>query len=83
MTQDERTVAVQVLVDDDHQSLLDRVADDLRQAGMEVRQQLAFTGVITGVVPESQVDRLNAVPGVETVERTQGFQLPPPDSPVQ
>jgi hypothetical protein len=50
---------------------------------MRVDQVLKEVGVITGSVPDDRLHALDAVPGVESVEGTTTFQLPPPDSPIQ
>jgi hypothetical protein len=62
---------------------IDRVAQDLRQAGMAVDQVLSATGIITGTAEPHRMTALGGVPGVASVEPDADVQLPPPDSDVQ
>lgn len=72
-----------VSVDAEHGSNVARVAEGLRAAGMSVAQTLEEVGVVTGSAPESRLPDLQRVEGVAAVERSTGFQLPSPDSPIQ
>lgn len=74
---------VSVSVDDEHLEAIAAVADALRGQGMEVEQVMDQLGIISGVVPESARAALMGVAGVVSVDESQGYQLPPPDSPVQ
>jgi hypothetical protein len=74
---------VSVTVADDHLGRIDEIVAELRREGMRVDQVLKEVGVITGSVPDDRLHALDAVPGVESVEGTTTFQLPPPDSPIQ
>jgi hypothetical protein len=74
---------VSVSVDDAHVDSIDTVADALRGHGMEVDQVMGSLGIISGSVPEESRSALLAVTGVASVDDPRGFQLPPPDSPVQ
>lgn len=65
---------------------LDRFADVVKrieQAGLKVDQQLDTIGVITGSIDSDNIAKLDQVEGIAAVERNRGFQLPPPDSPIQ
>jgi hypothetical protein len=62
---------------------LDAVVQRLREAGMKVEQVLETLGVVTGSAPASHRSRIEAVPGVVSVEPEGSFRLPPPDSDVQ
>ncbi len=59
------------------------VANALRSAGANVKQDLNAIGVIEIEADEDSADRLKTLPGVAAVEPASGVQLPPPDSPVQ
>jgi hypothetical protein len=74
---------ITVTIEDAHQERTEAVADQLRAAGMQVRQVLPTIGVITGTVPESQRDAIVNVRGVSHIEEQEVFQLPPPDADIQ
>ncbi len=76
-------VQVNVTVDDAHLSTISRVADALKERGMDVAEVLTELGVITGAVPQLRQSALMEVDGVISVDADQPVQLPPPDSPVQ
>jgi hypothetical protein len=83
MSSDEAEIDVVVSVRDDHLDHLDRVVDDLRAAGLHVRDRLERLGTVTGSVPAGSLDSLSAIDGVDAVEQEREFHLPPPDSDVQ
>lgn len=72
-----------VSVREDHLLNIMEVAQGLRALGMEVQQVMDQVGVITGTGDASQVPNLSKVPGVESVEASHSFQLPPPDARIQ
>lgn len=72
-----------VSVDDDHLDVLSEVVDRLRDAGMDVERVADAVGAVTGSIAPDALAGLESVPGVAEVERQRGFQLPPPDSPIQ
>lgn len=74
---------VVVTVDDDHMTSIGEVADRLRAAGVKVDGVMEATGMITGDADEVQAASLKGIKGVASVEEETGFQLPPPDSPIQ
>ncbi len=74
---------ITVTVGDDHVADLDRVAEQLRAAGMNVDQVLHAVGIITGSVPSERRAALERLPGVAAVEGEHTFQIPPPDAEVQ
>jgi hypothetical protein len=74
---------VSVSVDDDHVEHIGVVAEALRHQGMEIDQVMDSLGIISGSVPEETRPSLLGVEGVLSVDESRGFQLPPPDSPVQ
>ncbi|HEX2131066.1 MAG TPA: hypothetical protein VHH15_05850 [Actinophytocola sp.] len=59
------------------------VVTELRRAGLTVTEVMAGAGVVTGTVDGVAVATLSTVVGVVDVETQGGFQLPPPDAPVQ
>jgi hypothetical protein len=78
---DERRVSVSV--DDEHLAVIGAVVDALRGQGMQVDQVMDQLGIISGVAPAGAREALMGVEGVLSIDESQGFQLPPPDSPVQ
>lgn len=76
-------VQVTVTVDDQHESTMGEVVAGLRAAGMHVDQVLDGVGMVTGTVDDAAESSLHAVPGVQSVDRSLHFQVPPPDSPIQ
>lgn len=75
--------SITITVDDDHVGRINDVANQLRDAGMQVHQVLGSAGIITGAVTDAQRPAIAQVPGVASVENQQEFQLPPPDSDIQ
>ena len=77
-------IDVTVLVEEAHLGAIDDVAAALRSAGLRRDVALPATGVITGAVDdEAALAALRGIAGVESVERAQEIQLPPPDAPQQ
>jgi hypothetical protein len=74
---------VSVSVDEEHLEAIGAVADALRSQGMEVEQVMGNLGIISGVVAEGAREALRGVEGVMSVDEAQGFQLAPPESPIQ
>ncbi|KUO22234.1 hypothetical protein [Streptomyces dysideae] len=59
------------------------VVEALRRAGLTVTGEQPVLGTLSGTVPEDRLPALEAVDGVEAVDRERTIQLPPPDSPIQ
>ena len=78
-----KKIQVVVAVDDQHMPKVGEVAQRCRKAGLQVDQALDAVGVITGSIPEDDLEKLSGVKGVASVEREQQYQLPPPGSDVQ
>lgn len=75
---------VTVIIDHDHQSRIDDLADQLRAVGMRVDQVLGAVGVITGtLIDDAQRSTISRIPGIAGVEDQNVFQLPPSDSDIQ
>ncbi len=73
---------VEVLVSVADGALAD-VTEKVRAAGGVLLEQMPELGTVSFSLPEDQIDSLGDVEGVEAVERSRTYQLPPPDSPVQ
>ena len=76
-------VKVTVTVDRQHVAAIADVAAALRATGMQVEQVLGDIGMVTGTIDEGAEESVRAVDGVQSVDRSLEFQLPPPDSPIQ
>ena len=74
---------VSVTVGDDGREHLDAVVRALRARGMDVEQVLGGVGIITGSASADALGALRGVEGVRSVDEQLGYQLPPPDAPVQ
>ncbi|MGI8946596.1 MAG: hypothetical protein ACR2FV_01155 [Ornithinimicrobium sp.] len=73
-----------VTVEAPHQARITQVSLALTEQGVVVEHVLAELGMITCTVPDAEHAALaGAVEGVASVEDELGYQLPPPDSPVQ
>ncbi|PBC80535.1 hypothetical protein SAMN05428945_4964 [Streptomyces sp. 2224.1] len=59
------------------------VVQALRRAGLTVTGKQAALGTLSGTVAENRIPALEAVDGVESVDRERTIHLPPPDSPIQ
>ncbi|MBX2863113.1 MAG: ketohydroxyglutarate aldolase [Leptolyngbyaceae cyanobacterium MAG.088] len=76
-------VQVTISVDDAHLEQLDQVAEQLKEAGLEVDQTMSTLGIVTGSVDSEKMSALSDVVGVESVEVDKTITLPPPGSDVQ
>jgi hypothetical protein len=76
-------VNVTVTVDRDHLAAIADVASALRATGMHVEQVLGDIGMVVGSIEADAESSVRAVDGVQSVDRSLGFQLPPPHSPIQ
>ena len=70
-------------VGDGYRESLDGVVESLRASGLQVEQVLGTLGIVTGSAPDAALDVLRGVDGVTSVDEQLGYQLPPPDAPVQ
>ncbi|GAA2637439.1 hypothetical protein [Streptomyces vastus] len=59
------------------------VVEALRQAGLTVTGEQPVLGTLSGTVAEDRIPALEAVDGVDAVDRDRTVQLPPPDSSIQ
>ena len=74
---------ITVSVNDSHLESISGVADRLRKEGMEVENELASLGVITGTINDSKLSALGSVEGVKSVSKDQAFRIPSSDADVQ
>ena len=74
---------VSIAVADEYLDHFAEVVSDARMVGLQVEQELEELGVVSGSIESARLADLDQVRGVAAVERSQTFQLPPPDSPVQ
>jgi len=73
-------VGVVIAVDPDRFA---EVVEALRRAGLTVAGEQPTLGTLSGTVAEDRIPALEAVDGVEAVDRERTIRLPPPDSPIQ
>ena len=59
------------------------VVEAARGAGLTVTGEQAILGTLSGTIAEDRIPALEAVDGVESVDRDRAVRLPPPDSPIQ
>ncbi|MBD0322661.1 MAG: hypothetical protein ICV72_04635 [Aldersonia sp.] len=76
-------IDVTITVDDADRGDLDRIAESARTAGLAVTAVLRRVGIISGTVHRSRIETLRTSPGVASVESATGFEVAPPDSPLQ
>jgi hypothetical protein len=74
---------VLVSFDPTHPGGVERIAEALRSAGLEIDDVLGELGTITGKCADEAVPALSRVPGVTNVESGRGAGIAPPGSPVQ
>ncbi len=76
-------VNLSVSVDDEHVHRFSEVLEGVKNAGMDVEQEMEGIGVMSGSIDSEKVDSLRKVEGVSHVEQSRRFQIAPPDSDVQ
>ncbi|WP_371579994.1 hypothetical protein [Streptomyces sp. NBC_01314] len=59
------------------------VVEALRRAGLTVTGEQPIVGTLSGTVAEERIPVLEAIDGVESLDRERVIRLPPPDSPIQ
>jgi hypothetical protein len=59
------------------------VAEALRAAGLTVTSEQPILGTLAGTVTADRIPALEAVDGVDSVDRELTVELPPPDEPIQ
>ncbi len=77
-------VSVTVSVADDATDRFGRVVERLREAGLNVEQELEGINVVTGTVDAERIESLGEVEDVSHVEEArEDIRIPPPDSDIQ
>jgi hypothetical protein len=76
-------VNVSVSVADGSIDRFSEVVSRLRDAGLEVEQELEEIGVVTGSIDSEKSESLRDIEGVSHVERSREFRIAPPDSDIQ
>ncbi|MBG0850629.1 hypothetical protein I2W78_01840 [Streptomyces spinoverrucosus] len=59
------------------------LVETLRRAGLTVTGRQPALGTLSGTAPEDLIPTLEAIDGVDSVDRERTVRLPPPDSPTQ
>lgn len=72
MSPDDR-VRVNILLDAEQGQA---VSEKLREAGLQIEQELGLLGIITGAVPQESMAALAAIEGVLAVEEDREVTLP-------
>ena len=73
----------EIMVTVDPAANFEDVARRCAAAGLGNIQTMTSLHLLTGTIALEHVKDLGNVPGVVSVERQRGFQLPPKDSPIQ
>lgn len=76
-------VNVSVSVAEGSMNRFSEVARRLKDAGLDVEQELEEIGVVTGSIDPQKAESLREIEGVAHVERSQEFRIAPPDSGIQ
>ncbi|MEU3614730.1 hypothetical protein ABZ725_20740 [Streptomyces sp. NPDC006872] len=59
------------------------VVEALQRAGLTVTGEQPILATLSGTVAENRISALQAVDGVESVDRERTIHLPPPEYPIQ
>jgi hypothetical protein len=76
-------VSVSVSVADGSMDRFPEVVRRLKDAGLDVEQELGEIGVVTGSIDPEKAESLRKIEGVSHVERSREFRIAPPDSDIQ
>jgi hypothetical protein len=74
---------VNISIADEHRARFPEIVKSLRDAGLDVTQELESLGVVSGSIDSDKLADLDKVDGVTAIERERSYQLSPPESPVQ
>ena len=74
---------VNISVADDSQTRFPEIVRALREAGLDVTQELESLGIVSGSIDSAKVADLQEMEGVTAVEKERSYQLAPPESPLQ
>ena len=76
-------VNVSVSVADGSIDRFSEVVARLKDAGLDVEQELEEIGVVTGSIDSEKAESLREIEGVSHVESSREFRISPPDSDIQ
>jgi hypothetical protein len=76
-------VNVSVSVADGSMNRFSEVVRRLKDAGLDVEQELEEIGVVTGSIDSEKAESLREIEGVSHVERSREYRIAPPDSDIQ
>ena len=76
-------VNVSVSVADGSMNRFSEVVRRLKDAGLDVEQELEEIGVVTGSIDPKKAESLREIEGVSHVERSREYRIAPPDSDIQ
>jgi len=76
-------VNVSVSIADGSMDRVSEVVRRLKEAGLDVEQELGEIGVVTGSVDPEKAESLREIEGVSHVEQSREFRIAPPDSDIQ
>ncbi|MFF3374055.1 hypothetical protein ACFYXF_14100 [Streptomyces sp. NPDC002680] len=82
MSESSRSTPVGVIVAVDPDRFAE-VVEAARRSGLAVTGEQPLLGTLSGTIAEDRIPALEAVVGVESVDRDRAVRLPPPDSPIQ
>jgi len=74
---------VTIVVDENYLGRMAEVVQNLRSAGMNVKQSMEHLGLIVGLIDPKNMPALSQVEGISHIEQAQQFQLAPPESELQ
>jgi len=76
-------VDVLVSIEADHLDRFSEVVKSIKDAGMDVEQQMKEIGIVTGSIDSVKIERLRRLKGIAQVEKPHRFQIAPPNSELQ
>ena len=76
-------VNVSVSVADGSMDRFSEVVRRLKEAGLDVAQELEEIGIVTGSIDLGKAESLREIEGVSHVDRSREFRIAPPDSDIQ
>ena len=83
MPDNPKKTSLSVLIAEDYLDRVSEVVERLRGAGLEVQGVQEGIGAVSGSIDAARLEDLSGIDGVAAVERSQDYQLPPPEADVQ
>jgi hypothetical protein len=74
---------VNISVADNSRTRFPEVVRALRDAGLDVTQELESLGIVSGSIESAKVADLQQMDGVTSVEKERTYEIAPPESPLQ